>query len=374
MKRNFVKSLAVFLIMSCLLTGCGGSSKESMNSGELAAPSVNSSASSQETANGIAQDNYAASEEMSVESVTTKDSNMTEDGTPSLDSMTLLEEKLVYHCNLDIETLDYPSTVSSIKETISKYDGVIQSENESDSGQNWYFENYRKTNATMHNFLEVRIPSRNYEVFLAELDGVGKIVSKSSSVENISQQYYDTTTQIESLRIQERNLLEMMEKCETIEDMITVEERLAQVQSERSKLETAKRYMDTDVAFSYVNITISEVMEYHRDREPVKRNTFVDRLINTIKSTGRGFLLFLEGLLFLLIRLMPYLIVILGICLCFRKKIKRYLAERKAEKQAEQAQRELRRQSVMQQYMPVEQAPPMSQQTTGEENSPTDTK
>ena len=194
MKRNFVKSLAVFLIMSCLLTGCGGSSKESMNSGELAAPSVNSSASSQETANGIAQDNYAASEEMSVESVTTKDSNMTEDGTPSLDSMTLLEEKLVYHCNLDIETLDYPSTVSSIKETISKYDGVIQSENESDSGQNWYFENYRKTNATMHNFLEVRIPSRNYEVFLAELDGVGKIVSKSSSVENISQQYYDTTS------------------------------------------------------------------------------------------------------------------------------------------------------------------------------------
>ena len=178
------------------------------------------------------------------------------------------------------------------KKRYPNIDGVIQSENESDSGQNWYFENYRKTTATLHNFLEVRIPSRNYEVFLAELDGVGKIVSKSSSVENISQQYYDTTTQIESLRIQERNLLEMMEKCETIEDMITVEERLAQVQSERSKLETAKRYMDTDVAFSYVNITISEVMEYHQDREPVKRNTFVDRLINTIKSTGRGFLLF----------------------------------------------------------------------------------
>ena len=115
-----------------------------------------------------------------------------------------------------------------------------------------------------------------------------KLFQSLRVLKNISQQYYDTTTQIESLRIQERNLLEMMEKCETIEDMITVEERLAQVQSERSKLETAKRYMDTDVAFSYVNITISEVMEYHQDREPVKRNTFVDRLINTIKSTGRG--------------------------------------------------------------------------------------
>jgi len=241
----------------------------------------------------------------------------------------------VYHCNLDIETLDYPAAIASIKETITKYGGVIQSESESDSGQDWYYADYRKTSGTMHNYLEVRIPSKEYETFLSELDGVGKIISKSTSVDNISQQYYDTTAQIEALQIQEKNLLAMLEKCESIEDMITVEQRLSEVQYELNSLQTTRRYMDMDVAYSYVNISISEVMEYRKDSETVKRNTFMDRLKHTIVSTGRGFLNFLEGLLFLSIGLLPYILIILVLYkIFFHKKLQRIRQEQRAKRTA----------------------------------------
>jgi hypothetical protein len=258
------------------------------------------------------------------------------------DSATLLEEKLVYYCDLDIETLDYDTTISSIKDTIKKYNGIIQSENESDSSYNWYYENYQKTSGTMTDYIEIRVPSANYENFVNEMDGVGKITSKSTSVDNISQKYYDTTSQIEALQIQEQNLLEMLERCETIEDMITVEDRLSEVRYQLNSLQTSKRYMDTDVAYSYVNINVSEVMEYHYTQEPVKNNTFLDRLKNTIKSTGTGFLSFLEGLLFLVIRLFPYLVIIAIICLIFKKKIKSAIAKRKDKKAADKAQRQLK--------------------------------
>ena len=177
----------------------------------------------------------------------------------------------------------------------------------------------------MRNYIEIRVPSKNYDSFVSALDGVGKITSKSSSIDNISQQYYDTTTQIDALKIQEKNLLEMMEQCDTIEDMLTVQERLTTVQYELNRLQTNKRYMDVDVAYSYVNISIDEV--------PVKKNTFADRLVNTIKSTGSGFLMFLEIVLFLFIRLFPYLVII-GIILFFalRKTIKRNKEEKKYRK------------------------------------------
>ena len=55
---------------------------------------------------------------------------------------------------------------------------VIQSENESDDSYHWYYEDYRKTGGTLHNYLQVRIPSEKYESFLSELDGIGKIISK----------------------------------------------------------------------------------------------------------------------------------------------------------------------------------------------------
>ena len=395
MKRKIVKSWIMFAIVGSLLTGCGASSGTMMATDQAATESTagnrntakytagnhstsydildNKTALASENSaknEGIAYDTNDSYEEVSNEEVAVEEDDAAttvENQTQNLDTMTLLEEKLVYYCDLDIETLDYAGTMSAIKDTIKKYGGVIQSENESDDSYHWYYEDYRKTGGTLHNYLQVRIPSEKYDSFLSELDGIGKIISKSTSVDNISQQYYDTTTQIEALQIQEKNLLAMLEKCETIEDMITVQERLSEVQYELNSLQTTKRYMDVDVAYSYVNINVSEVLEYHYESEPVKTNTFIDRLQNTLKSTGTGFLSFMEGLLFVVIRLMPYLLIAAVICLIFRKKIKQKLDDRKADKAAKRAQKELRRQAIMQQQQAVRnQQPPISQPTTNQ--------
>lgn len=350
MKRKWTKLIPLLAVTASLLTGCGGASNgsKSMMATDSAAPAAESSASgsnSMNGASGVASENYAVAdaEEIAEEDGADVTQAQKKEESQNPDGMTLLEEKLVYYCNLEIETLDYPATMTSIKETITRYGGIIQSERESDSGHDWYYENYRKTSGTMRNYLEVRVPSKDYNNFLAELDGVGKVISKSTSVDNISQQYYDTTAQIEALRIQEKNLLEMLEKCETIEDMITVEQRLSEVQYELNNLQTTRRYMDMDVAYSYVNIGVTEVMEYRQDREPVRRNTFVDRLKNTFLSTGRGFLSFLEGLLFLVIRLSPYILIIAVICFVFlRDKIKRFREEQKLAKEERLARRAYR--------------------------------
>lgn len=348
-ERRTMKGLTAMLLTTMLtaglLTGCGASTM----SETAADTSYSSSMAKTDYGAGVAQNTYgteaAAEDEVYDESEYESDESRTQD----MDSMTLLEEKLVYYCDLEIETLDYAGTIKSIKEAISQYNGVIQSESETDSSYNWYYEDYRKTSGTMRNYIEIRVPSASFESFVSALDGVGKITSKSTSIDNISQQYYDTTTQIEALQIQEKNLLSMLEQCETIEDMITVQDRLTTVQYDLNRLRTNKRYMDVDVAYSYVNINIEEVMEYHYDEEPIKTNTFVDRLTNTIKSTGKGFLTFLEMLLFLIIRLIPYLLIVGIICLIFRKKIKSWREDRKREKAAARAQRELRRQAVIQQ-------------------------
>jgi hypothetical protein len=215
---------------------------------------------------------------------------------------------------------------------IEKYGGIIQSENETDSSYNWYYEDYRKTSGTMSNYLQIRVPSASYAEFVNELDGVGKVVSKSTSVDNISQEYYDTTVQIEALQTQEESLLAMLKSCESIEDMITVQDRLTEVQYQLNRLTTNLRYMDTDVAYSYVNISVEEVMEYHYE-EPVRTNTFGNRLKNTVRDTWDDFVEFLEWALFTIIHLIPYAIL-LGICrFIFRKPIAKWKEKRKAKKQ-----------------------------------------
>lgn len=345
--KKFVKKMSTMLFLivlaAGLLTGCGGSGSASTSDtasvSNGAAPGY-APAEKAEYGAGIAQDSFAMNEAAAAEELDyeTSDNNGESNTTQNMDSMTLLEEKLVYHCNLELETLDYAGTMKSIKEAIAQYGGVIQSENETDSSYEWYYADYQKTQGTMRNYIEIRVPSKNYDSFVSALDGVGKITSKSSSIDNISQQYYDTTTQIEALKIQEKNLLAMMEQCTTIEEMITVQDRLTSVQYDINRLQTNKRYMDVDVAYSYVNISIEEVMEFRIDEVPVKKNTFADRLVNTLKSTGSGFLMFLEIVLFLFIRLFPYLAII-GIILFFvlRKTIKEHKAEKKRRKEHQAA-------------------------------------
>lgn len=378
MKRKWTKLVPLLALTASLLTGCGGSSNGSQSmKTDSAAPAADNTAS-ESYGGGVANNAYAASEEIAMESGDGMTEVQAQGETQIPDGVTLLEEKLVYHCNLEIETLDYPVTMTSVKETITQYGGIIQSESESDSSYDWYYENYRKTSGTMHNYLEVRIPSKDYNNFLAELDGVGKVISKSTSVDNISQQYYDTTAQIEALQIQEKNLLAMLEKCETIEDMITVEQRLSEVQYELNDLQTTRRYMDMDVAYSYVNIGISEVMEYRQDSEPVKSNTFADRLKNTFVSTGKGFLAFLEGLLFFVIRMAPYVIIVVVVGFIFPfDKIRDILEKRRMKKAAKNAQRYGSQNRMQQPVMPQNQNPgwqmPPAPQFSGETPMPQNT-
>lgn len=252
----------------------------------------------------------------------------------SSETVVINGEKLVYTCNLEMETLDYNQTIQRIRDSIAKYEGFVESENEYDDAYRWYYEDYVKTTGTKHMSLTVRIPTKYYEEFLSGIEGNDKVTAKNSHVDNISRQYYDTSARIEALEIQQDRLLDMLEQAKDIDDMISIEARLSEVQYQLNSAKTSLAAMDADVAFSTITINVREVMEYTRDVEPVKRNTFGDRLKNTLFETWGFFWEMLEGLLFLVIRLIPVaivggaitVIVVLIVKRCKKNKMKKMAA------------------------------------------------
>lgn len=247
--------------------------------------------------------------------------------------------KLIYTCDLTVQTTEFDQTVNVIHDLIDKFGGFIASEIRNDSDTGWYRSGYVKTNASLSEELTIRIPAEHYHEFLDALDGNGKILSKNMYVENISRQYSETETTIKSLETQEERLLVMMEQCETVEDMITVEARLSEVQNELKIYRNRLSGMDTDVAYSTINMRINEVLEYTPDKEPIRVLTFGDRLGNTLKETGRGFLRFLEGLLFFIINVLPYLLILAAIVLLIIWLVKRSHKKNAVKKQLPPARR-----------------------------------
>ncbi len=110
-------------------------------------------------------------------------------------------------------------------------------------------------------------PTEKFEEFMSGGGEIGNVISRSSSAENISRVYNDVSVQIEALEKQQKRLLEMMDQANTIEDMIAVEDRLSQVQYELNSLKTHRQSMDTDVAYSTINVSLNEVRIYSETDE-----------------------------------------------------------------------------------------------------------
>ena len=213
-----------------------------------------------------------------------------------------LSEKLVYTASLTIQSLEFENAVTELKKLISSMNGIITYEETYDNNRYWY--TTQESSGTRHMSMHVRVPSKSFDAFLNSLDGAGKVVSRSTNVVNISRRYNDVSVQIDALEIQQKRLLEMMEKAETIEEMILVESRLTEVQTQLNQMKTERSSMDTDVEYSTVTIQLDEVKMYN-DSHP----NFLKQIGDSFKEGFQSFFYSTGDLVLWLIYRLPYLII-----------------------------------------------------------------
>ena len=317
MKKRFVLPVILILVTAMMCAACGSSYAKRADSGAAyeEAKAESSYEYYEEPAEAAAEDYW---EEETAEKEASGESGAytaeQENGT------TLTNDKLVYTCNLDIQTTEYQKTIQAIREKIRQYNAIIEYESETDSDYKWYYSGHVKNSGTMSLSMRVRVPVANYNAFVTDAGDFGKVTSKSQNVENISRKYHNTETRIESLTKEEARLLEMMDKADTIEEMIYIEQRLTDVEAELNSYKSSLEAMDVDVAYSTVNLNVKEVFVYAEPDAPTV--TFGQRIAKAFKESWEGFKNFLEGLLIVIIHLLPFLaagLIVAGIVIGYNK-------------------------------------------------------
>lgn len=251
------------------------------------------------------------------------------DSEETLSADSIQREMLVYSCYMTVDTLDFDVSLNSFKSALEMYGGFIETENFSDGGSSgrWYSENEQKWKSYS---ATVRIPSKNYDVFCNSAGELGDLRSKTSSVENLSQEYSDLSTSLEIYEAKEQRYIALLAEITEDEYAVEIERELTEIQIKIANIKTRMNRISTDVAYSYVYFTLNEVKEYVS--EPVKTDTFLDRLGYTLSDAGETFLEFLEGLLFFLIYTVPYLIligIVVFVIILIVKKIKKRKGSKK---------------------------------------------
>ncbi len=303
-------TFALAILCTFMLTACGDNADTSKT-----ADYVQNSA---EFADEVTvQDNdYSEEYQENSDSESVSDSD-SEDGVTKLSEKTnntsdeiIRKEMLVYSCNMTVDVLEFDNYIDQLKDNIDKYSAFLENENYNDGGTNgrWYNsdrEKWQSYSAT------IRVPSDKYEEFCDNIAEQGDLRSKTSSVENMSREYYDLSSDLEIYEEKEKRYMERLSTIKDEEYALQVENELTNIQLEISRIKTRMNDIKTDVAYSYVNLTVNEVREYVEEpEEPMKTDTFGQRFKATVTKASSGFLTFMEKLLFLIIYILPYALTI----------------------------------------------------------------
>lgn len=301
------------LVMVITLAGCGDTYSESAADNAESA-GINNGYMADE--NGYADESYEDADEAEPEENTSSSVGTSLPSEENRADTEIDREMLVYTCDMSIDTLDFDKAVGDFKAALVQAGGFVENETYDDG---YYGSSYlvKEEDKDRTYRATVRVPSKQYNSFLEGTEALGDVRSKSAYVENLSQEYSDLGTSLEIYEAKEKRYINLLSTITDDEYAIEVERELTELQIQIAQIKTRMNKIRTDVAYSYVNVTIHAVREYVK--EPVKDDTFGQRLVNQLHSTWKGFLWFLETLLFVFIGVSPYLAIMAVIVLVIIK-------------------------------------------------------
>ena len=304
MKKKYVSILLLLALTLCLLTGCGGGA--TMESGADMAPS--------EGFNKF-QESEIYEEDMMFDSGNISDS-MTSTTRPYGDDV-----KLILRADLRLETVDFDDAVEKLNKLVSDCGGYYE-QSDVDMGS-YYSDGYRYGRYT------VRVPKDKYDTFLNSVGEVCHVTSRNESAEDVGLQYYDIESRIRLLEIKQERLMKLLEQASTMEDIITLENALSDIQYQLESNNIQKNRYDSLIDYSTISIRLEQVQRL--SGQPLEQQGFFSQLgssfVRGFQNTLDGFSDILLSLAYNVIPLSIFALILFGIASLLKKRRKNRISE-----------------------------------------------
>ncbi|MBR4732319.1 MAG: DUF4349 domain-containing protein [Lachnospiraceae bacterium] len=300
MKKNglpkiIVKAIACVSALA-LLSGCGMAGSEATDSFR----SYNAKGASGGTASNYAEVSYKsdyAAEDLWTENTAVDNGAYDGGEAPQPDNYSKTsasKRKLIKNVSMNVETQEYDQLMANLDKRIKELGGYVQSM-ESYNGST--YNSYGKYDADRYGVrrnanMVVRIPQDKLDDFVQSISDLANVVNRREGVEDVTLQYVDVQSHKESLQVEQERLLALLERAETLEDIITLENRLSSVRYQIESMESTLRTYDDLVDYSTVTLRIDEVKEYTPVVEEVEEETNWQRMtrgfMESVESVWNG--------------------------------------------------------------------------------------
>ncbi len=172
-------------------------------------------------------------------------------------------QKLIKNGFLEFEAADLSKTIALIKAEAEKVGGYVVRESESEMD-----------NRNLNN-IRLRVPAEQFTQLLATISkGVERFDRKEVTANDVTEEFMDLQTRIETKKKVEQRYLEILKQANTVKDILLVETQAGQVRGEIERMEGRLKYLSDQTSFSIIDITCYQAVKPFITSD----NTFIGKL------------------------------------------------------------------------------------------------
>lgn len=168
------------------------------------------------------------------------------------------DSKLIRRAEISIQTTDFPAAIESLDALTNRLEGYY--EQAKTQGGDYY-----DANARRYAMYTIRIPKEQFQVFLDAAGEIGHVVSSSESSADVGEEYHDTELRLRTLQTKQDRLMALLEKAEVMEDIISLENSLSDVQYQIEQLTSTLNRYDSLVDYATIELSVNEVIRLTDD-------------------------------------------------------------------------------------------------------------
>ncbi len=198
---------------------------------------------------------------------------------------TPIEKKIIKDGSIEIKVDELETAKQTVDAMLKKYDAYYSNEVLNNNDWNYSYN------------LSIRIPSKNFDNLIKELEGGhGLVTFKTINSRDVTEQFVDLEIRLGNKHSYLARYKELLKKANSIKEILEIEEKIRNLEEEIESVTGRLKYLSDLVDFSTLELTISQSVKYKYT--PEKRDSFWEKLKS---SVNKGWFAFVDFALFILL-------------------------------------------------------------------------
>jgi len=228
------EAITVLLVALVLLAGCSGAGGGA-DSGGGGDSGLTQASMAEERASGAAASG---------------DGDGGGDGGGSTDAATRTDRSIIRTGTVELRVDDYERSQSNLTALVASQGGYV--------GESTHQVHESGAAAWTEGRVVLRVPAENFSTTMDAIEREGEVRASRTATQDVTEQVVDLEARLENLRAERKRLRALYQQANDTEDVLAVERRLSEVQTEIERTEAELQNIQRRVAYSTVTVELTE--------------------------------------------------------------------------------------------------------------------